>query len=268
MADLREVKIGTSGYSFLDWVGSFYPSDIAKGKMLDYYVNHFDIVEINSSYYRIPHPRVFENMEKKTPPHFEFIVKTHRSTTHDRTDVMAQVDQFKESIKPLVDAGKLRGLLMQFPYSFRWSQQNLSYLARVTGLLGRFPLYIEFRHRGWHRDEVFALCEKGKISLCSVDGPQLSALPRSDLFEVARRIYLRLHGRNAEQWWDGGALRYDYLYNEKQLKNWIDRIREAKRATGEMYVFFNNCHQGQAVQNAKMMKEMIGHEIDQESSDQ
>jgi uncharacterized protein YecE (DUF72 family) len=268
MADLNDVKIGTSGYSFLDWVGPFYPDDIQKGRMLDFYVQHFDIVEINSSYYRIPHPRVFENMEKKTPPNFEFIVKTHRSVTHDRKDVMAQVDAYRESIKPLVDAGKLRGLLLQFPYSFRWSQQNLSYLARIIGLLDSYPLYFEFRHRGWQRDELFALFEKSKISLCSVDGPQISALPRHDLFEVSRRIYLRLHGRNAEQWWDGGALRYDYLYTEKQLKSWIDKIREAKRATGEIYIFFNNCHRGQAVQNAKMMKELIQLDMQREHEEQ
>jgi len=264
MAVPKNIRIGTSGYSFLDWVGPFYPQGIEKGKMLDYYVNHFDVVEINSSYYSIPHPKVFENMEKKTPPNFEFIVKTHKSLTHDRTDIFIPTDQYKDAIKPLVDAGKLRGLLLQFPYSFKWTQQNFEYLKKATHMLAPTPLYLEFRYRGWLRDELFDWCSEKKINICSIDGPQIDSMPRDDLHQTSQNIYLRLHGRNAEKWWKGGPLRYDYLYSEDQLRDWIDKIRKSKKELDTLYVFFNNCHAGQAVQNARMMADLLRLEFDDE----
>lgn len=257
MADLKIARIGTSGYSFLDWIGPFYPETVQKGKMLDYYVNYFDVVEINSSYYRIPHPKVFENIEKKTPPNFEFIVKGHQNLTHVREGVAKTVDEFKRSIGPLVDAGKLRGILLQFPYSFRWGPKNLSHLRRLARVLDDYPLYVEFRHRGWIRDESLALLRKAGVSVCSVDEPQIDALLRPELHSTSSSLYVRLHGRNAKQWWTGGALRYDYLYSEDQLRDWLTRIRECRTAAQSIYIFFNNCHRGQAVQNARMMKELI-----------
>lgn len=257
MIDLSNIRIGTSGYYFLDWIGPFYPQSVEKGKMLDFYVNHFDVVEINSSYYRIPHSKVFENMEKKTPANFEFMVKAHKSITHDRADILKTSDQFKKSIEPLVMTGKLRGILMQFPYSFPWGSKNASYVAKAAGLFEGYPIYIEFRHRSWRRDETVDLFRGTGVNFCSVDGPQIDALPRQELVSDSENIYLRLHGRNAEQWWNGGALRYDYLYNEQQLKEWITRIRECKTPIESVYMFFNNCHSGQAVRNAKMMQELL-----------
>jgi uncharacterized protein YecE (DUF72 family) len=266
MVDLKSIRIGTSGYSFLDWIGPFYPQGIQRGKMLDYYISHFDIVEVNSSFYRIPHPKVFENMEKKTPKHFEFIVKAHRSFTHDRTDIVSGVQEFKRSIEPLVQAGKLRGILLQFPYSFKWNPKNTAHLMRLLDELRVFSLYAEFRHRGWLRDEIFMLFEERRASICSVDGPQLAGLPKPELFDVSDRIYVRLHGRNAEQWWKGGALRYDYLYSEDQLKDWISRMRECRKSVQSALMFFNNCHRGQAVQNAKVMMELLRQDTGSEES--
>jgi len=121
-----EIRIGTSGYSFEDWRGVFYPGQIDKGKMLDYYQNYFDTVEINSTYYRIPHPAVLYNMAKKTKPEFEFIVKANQNLTHQRRQIEAPMVQFKEAIRPLVDRGQLKGILAQFPWSFKYSSANLA----------------------------------------------------------------------------------------------------------------------------------------------
>ena len=112
------VRVGTSGYSFQDWRGNFYPEGIDKGKMLDHYVQHFNTVEINTTYYRIPHPRVFENMVSKAPEGFDFMVKVPQSFTHRRTDLEQDRDCIHQAIAPLVESGKLDGLLAQFPYSF------------------------------------------------------------------------------------------------------------------------------------------------------
>lgn len=267
MIDLTKVKIGTSGYYFLDWIGPFYPQDIQKGKMLDYYVQHFDVVEVNSSFYRIPHPRVFENMEKKTPQHFEFIVKGYRGFTHDRSDLVSISREFRTSVESLVDTSKLHGILLQFPYSFKYGPRSIAHVSRLLDLLEGFSLYIEFRHRSWYEDEVFDLLERRGASMCSVDGPQISALPRPELINVSKGIYVRMHGRNAEQWWKGGALRYDYLYSEGQLRDWIDKIRKCSKPAQSVYVFLNNCHGAQAIQNARMLKELLKQETTNRSAE-
>jgi uncharacterized protein YecE (DUF72 family) len=168
MADNFEtkIKVGTSGYSFLDWVGPFYPPGIERGKMLDYYVQFFDIVEINSSYYSIPHPRVYESMIKKVPENFEFFVKAHKSLTHERKDIMTMANKFRDSLQPFKGGSFLSGVLLQFPYSFKFSIENLNYIKRVADLLIGMDVFIEFRHRGWVREEVFKTLEKESISLC------------------------------------------------------------------------------------------------------
>ncbi len=261
MAELDKIRIGTSGYSFLDWVGPFYPPGIQKGKMLDHYIQFFDTVEVNASYYHAPHPKVWENMLSKTDENFDFMVKMHKSVTHDRHDIVVEIDKFKRSVQPLNDAYRLKGLLLQFPYSFRWSRKNQSYVQSVAYLMNEFQLYIEFRHRSWIRDNFIELLKDMKVALCSVDGPLMQSLPRHELHDISNRIYLRLHGRNKEQWWNGGALRYDYLYNESELKDWIHKIKRSKADVREIYIFFNNCHAGQAVRNAEMMKQLVRDEI-------
>ncbi len=229
--------------------------------MLDFYVQHFDVVEVNSSYYRIPHPKVFENMEKKTPPDFQFFIKVHKNVTHDRKDLVETVDAFRNSVAPITEAGKLRGILLQFPYSFRWSKANKGYLMQAMHLLSEFKIYVEFRNRTWIREELLDLFNAAKFHLCSTDGPQLQALPHPDLYDTANRVYVRFHGRNAEQWWNGGQLRYDYLYSKNELKEWIDKIRRCKTKPEHIHLLFNNCHMAKAVQNAKMMKELIEDEL-------
>lgn len=257
MVDLIKVRVGTSGYYFLDWIGPFYPNDIQKGKMLDHYVRHFDVVEVNSSFYGIPHPKVFENMEKKTPQGFRFMVKGYRGFTHERSDLSSITREFKDSVEPLLQTGKLSGILLQFPYSFKYSPRGMAHLTRVLDLLEGFSLHVEFRHRSWYRDDVFDHFGRRGARICSVDGPQIGSLPRPDLITVSKGVYVRMHGQNADKWWKGGALRYDYLYSEAQLKDWIDRIRGCSSPVESVYIFLNNCHKGQAVQNAMMMKELL-----------
>src|SRR5258707_4146087 len=117
-----EVRVGTSGYSFPDWVGPFYPPGTRSGDFLSYYSRHFDVVEVNSTYYRIPHSSVIEKMERKTPGDFHFVVKLHQSMTHEGDLDSSNVRHFLEAIAPLENAGKYDGLLAQFPWAFRRSR--------------------------------------------------------------------------------------------------------------------------------------------------
>ena len=251
------IKIGTSGYSFLDWKGVFYPENIDKGKMLDFYAKHFDAVEINSTYYRIPHPSVFYKIVEKVPENFEFVIKTHKDITHTRENIEASAESLKEAIRPLAEASKMYGFLAQFPWAFKKSRPNLDYLKKCRGLFSDFPLFVEFRHKSWIEDEVFDFLKNENIGFCCVDEPQLEGLVPPVAFATTDVGYVRFHGRNKTGWWKGMKDRYDYLYNERELKEWIDKIRKLEAMSKKMYLFFNNCPQGQAVKNAQMMKNLL-----------
>lgn len=252
-----EIRIGTSGYSFEDWRGNFYPAAIAKGKMLDHYQAYFNTVEINSTYYRIPHSAVMYNIAKKTKPDFEFLIKAHQSLTHQRRQIEAPTKEFLESIRPVVDRGQMKGILAQFPWSFKFSDANLKYLTACKNLIQPHPLYVEFRNDSWVRRETYEAMRENSIAYVSVDGPRLQGLMPPELITTGDVAYIRLHGRNADHWWGGGELRYDYLYNENELREWKDRIEQLKGQAQKAYIFFNNCHLGQAVKNARQLTRML-----------
>lgn len=256
---MGEIRIGTSGYSFKDWRGVFYPEGLPDRDMLRFYSKHFDAVEINSTYYRIPSPKTFESMARKTPEGFEFTVKAHQEITHVRGDVEGAVEAMKESIKPLVESGKFGGMLLQFPYSFKLSDENVGYLRRVRDLLGEYPLFVEFRHRSWIKARIFELLRELGMGYCCVDEPRLRGLVPPVIAATSDVGYVRFHGRNAAKWWEGNSSeRYDYLYSEEELLEWKPRIEELASWTDKTYVFFNNCHAGQAAVNAQMMLKLFG----------
>lgn len=252
-----EVRVGTSGYSFKDWRGNFYPEQIESGKMLDHYVNYFPTVEINSTYYRIPHPTVMNNIARKAPKGFDFMVKVPQSLTHQRTNLEKDIAQFHEAIKPLAERGLLSGLLAQFPYSFKFSQDALDYLAICRDAMAPHPLHVEFRHSSWVNRGMYDRLKQEQIGYVCVDEPRLRGLLNPDLFATTDTAYIRLHGRNAEQWWEGGALRYDYLYSQQELEGWQEKIRKIANKVKKLYIYFNNCHEGQAIKNALGFQETL-----------
>jgi uncharacterized protein YecE (DUF72 family) len=252
-----DVRVGTSGYSFDDWKGPFYPAGIDKGKMLDHYVKHFRTVEINSTYYGIPHPRVFDNIAAKAPEGFDFMVKVPQTLTHRRRDIMDDLRKFQAAVAPLSEAGKLSGILAQFPYSFKFLPPRLDYLTVCRDAVAPHPLFVEFRHNGWVNRTMYDRLKAEGIGYVAVDEPQLPGLLAPDCFATTDTAYIRLHGRKADRWWDGGALRYDYNYSDEELKVWIEKVRKIMGKVKTTYVFFNNCHLGQAVGNAARFISML-----------
>ncbi len=263
LANAGKIIVGTSGYSFDDWAGVFYPPDLPKGKRLDFYKEHFNVTEINSTYYRIPHPAVFYNIAKKVGDNFEFMIKTHRSFTHDRRDLKKQCQLFNDSIRPMTDSGKLKGLMAQFPFSIKFTKANLDYIINGKDFFPGHNLFVEFRHDSWDIPEVYDSLAKNDIGVCSVDEPQLPGLFPPKPIATTNIGYVRLHGRNSANWWGGEGDRYDYMYSENELKEWKDKIDLLKKNTDKLYLFFNNCHLGQAVRNAKMFLDMIQTEMTQ-----
>jgi len=251
------IRIGTSGYSFPDWVGVFYPEGIEKGKMLDFYSKHFDCVEINSTYYGIPHPSVFYKIAEKTPENFEFIVKTHKDITHTRENIKDSAEKLKQSIQPLAEVSKMQGFLAQFPWAFKKNKLNLDYLAKCRELFGDFPFFVEFRNKSWIDEETFDFLKNENIGFCCVDEPQIEGLVPTVARATTEVGYIRFHGRNSAGWWDGMKDRYNYLYSEDQLKEWLEKIKNMKESTKKIYLFFNNCPNAQAAKNAQMMKKLL-----------
>jgi len=254
-------RIGTSGFSFPDWVGSFYPRGVRREQMLEFYATEFDCVEINSTYYGIPAPHVLERMAARTPPSFRFIVKANSVVTHEQREDREVDLAFEKACAPLRDAGKLAGTLAQFPWSFRNAPESHAYLRGLRARLPDVPIFVEFRHASWATDATFALLREAGLSYSIVDAPRLDSLMPTVVRAADGLGYLRLHGRNAKNWWSNtGGGRYDYDYSEAELIDWVNKIRELAEQTTTTYIFFNNCHAGQAARNAKLLKQLLAGE--------
>lgn len=254
----RPVLIGTSGYSFPDWVGPFYPAGTPSNRFLDYYAHHFDTVEVNSTYYRIPPPRTLEQMEKKTPDGFHFVVKLNKGMTHEDSRDPALYRDFKAVLEPLKAAGKYDGLLAQFPWGFRRTVDHVRHVEGVREMLPGEPLFVEFRHDSWLTPELEPWLQSLDLGYCSVDEPRLEHLMPPVTMVTGRDAYVRLHGRNAKNWWRGDrSTRYDYEYSKQELEDWLKKVAELAEKARRTYLFFNNCHAGQAARNAKLMQEML-----------
>ncbi len=258
MSDESRILVGTSGYSFTDWVGPFYPPGTRSGDFLSFYSRHFDAVEVNSTYYRIPHPRVLEQMEKKTPPGFRFVVKLNQAMTHEGSRDPALYREFLAALEPLKRAEKYDGLLAQFPWGFKRTAENERHLEAMRGLMPDEPLFAEFRHDSWLAPGLGDWLKRERIGYCAVDEPPLRGLIPPVTMVTSDDAYVRFHGRNSANWWGrGGGDRYDYDYSEAELKEWVAKIADLAAQARRTYLFFNNCHAGQAARNAKLMQELL-----------
>lgn len=253
------VLIGTSGFSYKDWKGPFYPEGLPDKDMLAYYAERFRVVELNFSYYAIPQPATCHRFVERSGGRVEFVIKAHQSMTHTREAGEAEYEAFLRGVAPLMDAGLLGACLLQFPYAFRRTRENARYLLEVCRRLGPIPLVVEFRHASWVEEKTFGLLRGNGLGFCCVDEPELKGL-LPPVAEVTAEVgYVRFHGRNAEKWWrhEQAYERYDYLYSAEELAEWVPRIRKMEKASEKVYAFFNNHYSGQAVTNAKMLEELL-----------
>jgi len=255
--------IGTSGFSYEDWIGAFYPLNTDKKDMLRLYSQKFKVTEINSTYYRIPHPAAFYYLQQKVPADFKFVVKANQEMTHSREENPTIFDTFKESIKPLLETKKFSCVLAQFPYSFYNTPSNRDYLIRFKDRMGDIPLVVEFRNAYWINNETFRILKGNDIGFCCVDQPQLNGLIPPIDKATSRLGYIRFHGRNKAKWWqhEKAYQRYDYLYSQEELKEWVPKIKNILDKTEDQYIFMNNHYKGKAVKNALMLIKLLKEEI-------
>ena len=253
------VLIGTSGYSYDDWVGPVYPEGTKRQDFLSLYSREFPVVELNFSFYQQPSPRTLERMLTVSGPDFSFALKAHRSITHEIGETWEKdVQTFRAGLSPLADAGRLAAVLLQFPFSFKYTPESRARLADLCGRLEGLPLAVEFRKSEWLRDTVYEGLRERGAALVSVDEPDLPHLLPAVTETTGRLGYVRFHGRNKANWWTGNnASRYDYLYNNEELGGWVERIKSIMQRVPLLLVFFNNHWRGNAAQNARDMRRLL-----------
>ena len=259
-ARVEMIYIGTAGFSYQDWKGAFYHSDQDKRYMLEYYAATFPVVEVNSTWHALPSPRTIHSMARRTPDHFRFIVKAYKGMTHEYRDNEEDFRRFLEVIRPMEDYGKLACVLAQFPWGFRNNAANRDYLRRFRELLPDRDLVVEFRNEGWVTGETMELLRELAMGFCCVDEPRLKGLVKPHVILTSHIGYVRFHGRNYQAWWDRGREsweRYDYLYGEEELMEWVPGLLSLDREAERTYAIFNNHYRGKAPRNAMMLARLL-----------
>lgn len=260
-----KIVLGTSGYHFPDWSGTFYPERLDKSQWLPYYATHFQAVEINSTYYGLPRLSTVERWAEQTPGDFSFFIKLNSETTHKREGTGEETRLLLEVLSPLSRSGKLRGLLAQFPATFHAGPEEEKYLAKIAANRDGIPLFVEFRHSSWDHENSVELCRRLDLGWVIVDQPPLPTLVRPRPAVTGRIAYVRFHGRNSMTWYnrDQGD-RYDWNYSDSELLSWKPRLAALNHRAETSYLFFNNCHAGQAVKNALRMRELLQDQLEAE----
>jgi uncharacterized protein YecE (DUF72 family) len=260
------IRVGTAGWSYADWKGIVYPPDMPRSQHpLSLLSSLFDAMEINASFYRPVNPRHAEGWLRHIAenPQFRFSAKAWSRFTHERDAWPGEVavHESVEGLKPLRDAGKLSGLLAQFPWSFRRTPENRTWLARLCDAFSDWPLVIEVRHASWDCPAFYEGLRARRIAFCNIDQPLLRDCLPPTMEVTAPLAYVRLHGRNEEHWFrqeSGRNDRYNYLYREDELRPWIEKVRAMKGRPNEIFMVTNNHYRGQAVVNALEIQAALG----------
>jgi uncharacterized protein YecE (DUF72 family) len=252
------VHIGPAGWDYPDWDGIFYPPARSRGfDALAFVASYFTLVEINSTFYRVPVPHVVRSWARRVAghPRFTFTLKAHQSLTH-RSGVTAPAElaPLCQAIDPLVDAGRLGAVLLQFPWSFRFDADSRKQLDARTHDLRPYPLAVEVRHASWDTPEASEFLASLDVAVCGIDQPVIGeSIPPYRYRTGPAGAYFRFHGRNYRDWFarDAGRdARYNYLYSAEELSPWAAVIRQAAAESGATYVVINNHFRGQAPANA------------------
>jgi uncharacterized protein YecE (DUF72 family) len=295
------LRIGTSGWSYPSgkgkWNGLFYPATRSKRAGTDqfdelrFYAEHFDTVEVNSTFYGQPRPDVTRGWAARTPAAFDFSLKLYQKFTHPKMfreaalkrapgaegpllDLLAQVtqsdiDEYRAGIDPLAEAGKLGALLAQFPASFKDTPAARDYLAQLLRAFSDYPVAVELRHRSWSDavGDTLAMLNGFDAAWVQIDEPKFRfSIRQNYLPNITSFYYMRLHGRNAAQWWhhEHRDDRYNYLYSAGELQEFADVAGAAKELVKKSYLYTNNHFSAKSVVNAVMLKAQLGQPIEGE----
>ena len=235
------IHIGTSGWSYDHWQGVLYPQQLLPRLRLDYYIQHYHTVEVNSTYYRWPGDSTFASWRRRLPTGFLMSVKAPRGLTHSARLYAPEkwLDRICSGVRHLGD--KLGILLVQLSPQFSYDYARLAYfLAQKPPWL---KVAIEFRHPSWHIEEVFSLLSNNSTAYCVMSGANLPCILRA----TGPFVYVRMHGPDPHHLYSG-------FYSEADLYWWASRLREWEEKGYSVFVYFNNDGGGNAVLNASRLK--------------
>ncbi len=261
-----EILIGPAGWSYTDWEGIVYPPHKRRGfHEAEYLAGFFDMIEINTTFYHPPRPETAKAWVQRIERNrrFRFTAKLWQRFTHEQTASHEDEKAMKEGLAPLVESDRLGALLLQFPWSFKNTKENHEYLSGLFMQFMEYPLVLEVRHSSWNNPDVFKWLAELGVGFCNIDQPLFSRSMKPNERATAQVGYVRLHGRNYQQWFSQRALtheRYDYLYTAEELVPWVERIKIVAEQTEVTYVVTNNHFQGKAVANALQLISMITHQ--------
>ena len=271
------IRIGTAGWSYKDWDGILYPPEVTRKKIhpVEFLARFFDVIEINTSFYGHIRPelgRLWSRKAGAVNPGFVFTAKLHRSFTHSPLAVMeptsaasirqndADERMAREGLDSLASEGKLGALLIQFPVSFKNTSLNREYLEQLLRQFIEYPRVVEVRHESWNRPETIAEFMRANVGFCNIDQPLLGQSLSPTEHVTSGVGYVRLHGRNYDQWFesDNRDDRYNYLYKPAELEKWKEKVEIIANKAETTYVIANNHFQAKAAVNALELKYLLG----------
>jgi len=275
----REIRVGTAGWSYKDWEGIFYPPGMQRQKRhaLEFLAQCFDVVEINTSFYGHIKPELAKLWVRKVDavnPKFVFTAKLHRSFTHSPIAVMEPTSAAtirpndedeklaREGLDALASAGKLGALLIQFPVSYKNTSLNREYLESLLRQFIEFPRVVEVRHESWNNPETLSYFTERSVAFCNIDQPLIGRSLGATEHVTSPVGYVRLHGRNYDQWFEAekSADRYNYFYSEAELAGWKEKIERIAKKAEVTYVVANNHFEAKAGVNALQLRHMLSGE--------
>ena len=275
MPSPSRIYVGTAGWSYKDWEGIVYPAQLKKSQHpVEYLAQYIDLLEINTSFYGHIKPewgKLWSRMARVVNPEFVFTAKLNKASP------LADCGGESTSAETIRLDGRRReagqrgtgfhsqrenmpgALLVQFPSRSRTRNANSDYLDSVIEKFKQYPLVVEVRHNGWTNEATLRYFAEKGIAFCNIDQPKLGDAIRPTEHVTAPIGYVRLHGRNYEQWFDSDSRndRYNYLYTEPELEHWKTRINTIAEKAGKTFVIANNHFEGKAAVNALQLKSML-----------
>ena len=252
------VLVGVAGWSYEDWNGIVYPSRRPHGfHEAAFLAQYFDTIEINTSFYSPLRPDSAAHwLELVAPnPRFQFTAKLWQKFTHETGATAEDEKAVREGFDVLWNAGRLGAILLQFPFSFHRTPENVAHLETILQKFRDYPLVVEVRHASWSEPEFYELLRERGVGFCNIDQPVIGKSIKPGKHATSSIGYFRLHGRRYDTWFsDDPELprheRYNYLYAEQELLPWAERVRNVAGHTKTTFVVANNHFQGKAAVNA------------------
>jgi uncharacterized protein YecE (DUF72 family) len=260
-----KIFVGVAGWSYPDWSGIVYPAHRSRDfDDASYLVDYFDAIEINTSFYQALRPGVAARWVERLAAHprFLFTAKLWQKFTHETGATAADEQAVRAGFAPLVAAGKLAAVLLQFPFSFHRTPENVDRLKNLLDRFQDYQLVVEIRHSSWNDAELYALLAERQVGFCNIDQPVIGRSIRPSERVTAPVGYIRLHGRRYDTWFSDDPAtppeeRYNYLYSAAELDPWAERIRKLAKHTRTTFVIANNHFEGKSVVNALQLMHLL-----------